>query len=227
MDISLNGGDDQGGPVDNEEDDDDDEPIVVTSAEVLQRLEHGWMNEKMSPELLPPLEQEKDAMLGQIKVMERNVTTLDKRDVRTDIHKLELERIKFVVVSYMRTRFFKVQRMSFTLYEAEMKRSRNQESILFKEEFTFLKNLVTRTADYFKATLISKMPPVLQKFEIKKFRVLPQFDAFVFFRVLQNQTVQVEVNDEILTIELEEGDLHFMRYEPIAHLLAGGAIHLV
>lgn len=31
----------------------------------------------------------------------------------------------------------------------------------------------------------------------------------------------------ILTIELEEGDLHFMRYEPIAHLLAGGAIHLV
>lgn len=45
MDISLNGGDDQGGPVDNEEDDDDDEPIVVTSAEVLQRLEHVRFDE--------------------------------------------------------------------------------------------------------------------------------------------------------------------------------------
>ncbi|OXA62086.1 DNA replication complex GINS protein SLD5 [Folsomia candida] len=224
MEISLQDGD----HVDDQDQDNDEEPMVLTSAEVLLRLEHGWMNEKMSPDVLPPLEQEKDAMLGQIKVMERNVITLDKKDVRTDIHKLELERIKYIVVSYMRTRFFKVQRMSFALYEAEMKRPRGEESVLFKEEFTFLKNLATRTADYLKETLISKMPPILQKFEIKKFRVLPQMDAFVFFRVVENQTVEVGISiDEFVTIDLEEGDLHFMRYEAVSHLVAGGAVQLI
>lgn len=142
--------------------------------------------------------------------------------------------------------------MSFALYEAEMKRPRGEESVLFKEEFTFLKNLATRTADYLKETLISKMPPILQKFEIKKFRVLPQMDAFVFFRVVENQTVEVGIsidewgflnllNDSFrkllcllhisfcrfVTIDLEEGDLHFMRYEAVSHLVAGGAVQLI
>lgn len=52
--------------------------LHLSPQEVFARLERGWMNEKLAPELLPPLEQEKDAMLRQIKVMERNIATLDR-----------------------------------------------------------------------------------------------------------------------------------------------------
>jgi hypothetical protein len=44
----------------------------------------------MAPELLPPLTEEKDAILRLMKTMQINLGTLDKADIRTGIHKLEV-----------------------------------------------------------------------------------------------------------------------------------------
>lgn len=56
----------------------------------------GWINEKLAPELLPPLTEEKDVMVKHMRIMERNLTKLDKTDVRTGIHQLEVTALSYL-----------------------------------------------------------------------------------------------------------------------------------
>ena len=56
------------------------------------------MNEKMSPELLPPLTHEKEAGFSVLNIMEKNLSKLEDTDVRTGIHRLEV--LFFTLIYY-------------------------------------------------------------------------------------------------------------------------------
>ena len=54
----------------------------LTAAEVLQKLEEAWLNEKHSPELQDSKIEIVECLLDQINTMEENLVKLKKGDVR-------------------------------------------------------------------------------------------------------------------------------------------------
>ena len=59
----------------------------LTAAEVLQKMEEAWMNEKHAPELLESKIEIIECMLDQIKTMEENLSKLKKGDIRAPVHR--------------------------------------------------------------------------------------------------------------------------------------------
>ena len=59
----------------------------LTAAEVLQKMEEAWINEKHAPELLESKIEIIECMLDQIKTMEENLSILKKGDLRAPVHR--------------------------------------------------------------------------------------------------------------------------------------------
>uniref|UniRef100_A0A161MJD3 Dna replication complex gins protein sld5 n=1 Tax=Triatoma infestans TaxID=30076 RepID=A0A161MJD3_TRIIF len=92
---------------DGEEEGEDEE--VLTASGVLQILSEAWINEKLCPELLPHKSEYVDVMMEQIVQMEENVSRLSSTDLRNLIHRQELERIRYLIRSYLRIRLTKIE----------------------------------------------------------------------------------------------------------------------
>ena len=87
----------------------------LTAAEVLQKLEDAWLNEKHAPELLESKIEIVECMLDQVRTMEENLAKVKKGDIRVPVHRMEIQRIKFMVNSYLRLRMRKIQSNIFSL----------------------------------------------------------------------------------------------------------------
>lgn len=80
----------------------------LTAAEVLNKLEQAWCNELLAAELLDYKTYIVECVMEQVKEMEKNLSHIRSDSFVAGIHKLELERIKYVLCSYLRTRLNKV-----------------------------------------------------------------------------------------------------------------------
>ena len=87
----------------------------LTAAEVLQKLEDAWLNEKHAPELLESKIEIVECMLDQVRTMEENLAKVKKGDIRVPVHRMEIQRIKFMVNSYLRLRLKKIQSNIFSV----------------------------------------------------------------------------------------------------------------
>ena len=114
----------------------------LTAAEVLQKLEDAWLNEKHAPELLESKMEIVECMLDQVKTieekhlylylihlhlvhlytcmlqvktMEENLAKVKKGDIRVPVHRMEIQRIKFMANSYLRLRMRKIQSNIFSV----------------------------------------------------------------------------------------------------------------
>ncbi|PRD28550.1 UNVERIFIED_CONTAM: Gins4 [Trichonephila clavipes] len=93
----------------NDAPEDNETEEMTTAAEVIQKLEEVWVNEKLSPELMQYEGELVDCMLDQIQYMETSLQKIQKEDFRIVFHKMELDRIKYVLSSYLRIRLEKVK----------------------------------------------------------------------------------------------------------------------
>ena len=93
----------------------------LTAGEVLQKLEDAWLNEKHAPELLESKMEIVECMLDQVRTMEENLTKVKKGDIRVPVHRMETQRIKFLVNSYLRLRLRKIQSNIFCLTSEQNK----------------------------------------------------------------------------------------------------------
>ncbi|XP_008566980.1 PREDICTED: DNA replication complex GINS protein SLD5-like isoform X2 [Galeopterus variegatus] len=84
------------------------EEMVLTPAELIARLEQAWMNEKFAPELLESKSEIIECVIEQLDHMEENVRRAKKGDLKVSIHRMEMERIRYVLNSYLRCRLLKV-----------------------------------------------------------------------------------------------------------------------
>ncbi|XP_050484510.1 DNA replication complex GINS protein SLD5 isoform X3 [Bombus huntii] len=79
--------------------DSDQEEEELTAQSVLLAIEEAWLNEKFAPEILPHRSDLIECMLQQITHMEENMKRLDKGDLRLMIHRMELDRIKYMIIA--------------------------------------------------------------------------------------------------------------------------------
>lgn len=206
--------------------DGEQEEEELTAQSALLAIEKAWLNEKFAPEILPHESDLVDCMLQQITHMEQNMKRLDKGDLRLMIHRMEIDRIKFVVSSYLRTRLEKIEKYTIHILSQELNRS-SEECYLTAAELQFAKEFLANIEALFKTIALQHMPGNFQVFEVNKFTVKPNMQAYVFLRT------NIRVNGIILPgsmdeeIDLEPGSQHIIQYSAIADLVKSGAVQLI
>ncbi|XP_076240265.1 DNA replication complex GINS protein SLD5 [Calliopsis andreniformis] len=179
------------------EDEQEEEELTAQSA--LLAIEEAWLNEKFAPEILPHQSDLVDCMLQQITHMEENMKRLDKGDLRLMIHRMELDRIKFVISSYLRARLEKIEKYTIHILSQEANRT----------------------------IALQHMPGNFQTFEVNKLSVKPNIHAYVFLKAngRANGIILPGLLDE--EIDLEPGSQHIIQYSAVADLVKNGAVQLI
>ncbi|XP_061842223.1 DNA replication complex GINS protein SLD5 [Nerophis lumbriciformis] len=213
--------------VSHEESQEDD----MTPAQLIAKLEDAWLNEKFSPELLANQSEVVECVMEQLTHMEENLLRVKKGDAKASIHRMEIDRIRFVLCSYLRSRLQKIEKFFPHVLEKEKSRSDGEPSLLSPEEFAFAKEYAANTESHMKSVALTHMPPVLQTLDMLKAVPAPCMDSFVFLRVRERQEnilVEPETDDQReYAVDLEEGSQHLMRYRTIAPLISSGAAQLI
>lgn len=211
--------------IDNEDDDNQEE---ITAVKVLQSVERAWLNEKFSPEILPNQIDHVDCLLEQIKEMEDNLAKLSKTDLKVDLHKLEMERIKFVVTSYLRTRLKKIECFCVKVLEEEANRS-EADAYLSPAELKFAKEFAQNADNHFD-TILRHMPQPYDTLDKNKKIIKPNLNSFVFLKCYKKidsviiKNISKGREEEII---LEDGSQHLMPYSSVAEFIKKGAAQLI
>nr|XP_009937011.1 PREDICTED: DNA replication complex GINS protein SLD5 [Opisthocomus hoazin] len=188
----------------------------------------AWLNEKFAPELLESKPEIVECVVEQLDHMEANLKRAKRGDLKVSVHRMEIERIRYVLISYLRCRLVKIEKFFPHVLEKEKSRAEGEPSILSPEEFAFAEEYMANTETYLKNVALKHMPPNLQKVSLLKSVPKPNLDSFVFLRVLERQEnilVEPEMDEQReYTIDLEEGSQHLIRYKTVAPLVASGAV---
>ncbi|XP_071948221.1 DNA replication complex GINS protein SLD5-like [Antedon mediterranea] len=213
--------------------DEEDEEVEMTAADLLTKLKEAWQNEKFAPELLETKIELVECMLEQLKHMEDNIKSCKKEDFRIILHRIEIDRIRYVISSYLRIRLQKIEEYVEHILENERKRKEDEPSCLSPEEMTYAKEFSESQELHFKSVVLNHAPPNLQGLEKEKtvFAPKPNMDSYVFLRVNEAQDqvlVEAETDEQQAdVVDFERGSQHIMRYKPIAELVANNAFSLI
>eukprot|EP00088_Acartia_fossae_P050509 TRINITY_DN56605_c0_g1_i1.p1 TRINITY_DN56605_c0_g1~~TRINITY_DN56605_c0_g1_i1.p1 ORF type:complete len:224 (-),score=68.65 TRINITY_DN56605_c0_g1_i1:62-733(-) len=203
----------------------EEELVELTAEEVLKQLEESWVNERNSPELLEPKTEIVECMLEQVAVMEQNLETLNKGDLRIFVHRMEISRIKFVINSYLRTRLDKIQ--NNFLYYAKARNSDNP-SRLSKQEEEFLESYKQCVGDLFQSLCLTHLQGDVDWSHHKVPE--PHLQSAVFIKVLE-EFEGLEISDHSgggrdEAVDLQVGDQRILQYSNISKLLDSGVVKL-
>lgn len=192
--------------------------------QVLQNLQNAWLNEKFAPELLPQRADMLELIFIQIAHLEENIAQLDKNDFRYIAHRIELERIKYIVTSYLRCRIKKIEAFTRAVLEEDDHRAVDKKR-MSDEERQYAETHMALIRKHFHQIAIQHMPANLQE-ESAREVVTPNLMSHIFLRANESvPAVVVGMNDE--EVDLEAGSLHIMPYKFASDLLLDEKIQLI
>lgn len=180
------------------------------------------MNEKHAPDILPYQGEMVDLMLGQLAHMEENLLAIDKNDFRRICHRMEIERIKFTVSSYLRCRLLKIEDFTQHIVTEERNRPADRKR-LSPAEMKFAEDYFGSIEKHFQQLALRHIPP--NQDDISKRIIRPNLMSNVFLRVLKSSGVVVNSNDE--EVDLSEQTQHMLPYQLISDLVIKGDVQLI
>nr|CAB3249065.1 DNA replication complex GINS protein SLD5-like [Phallusia mammillata] len=209
----------------------DSEDEQFTAAQVLEKLEEAWMNEKLSPNLMECKSEIVECILEQMQEMEDNINRAKKGDLKVSLHRLELDRIRYVLSSYLRCRLEKIEKHAPVLLEREKSKNDIEPSRLSPEEFAFAKEVAGNLETHLKMVVVKHMPRNLQNLDLPEIVPSPDLDHYVFLKVNKDEEgviIDAETEDHGADkVDLECGAQHLMRYKPIEALIENGTVSLM
>lgn len=202
----------------NEVEDDGEE--VMTAQAVLNILQEAWVNEHLAPELLPHKSEFVEVMMEQIEQMEENVNLLESNDLRSLIHKQELERIKYLMRSYLRLRLEKIELYSINLFKST--------GILSNEEVKFLKEYTTSTVETLKL-LCSDMPGIYSQMSSKEIEITPDLNKYVFVKSKETLRDALLIQDggSEEEVVVEKDSQHILPYSAVREQIKSSKMILI
>lgn len=169
-----------------------------------------------------------DLMLGQIAHMEENISQLDKNDFRFVAHQMELERIKYIASSYLRSRLRKIEAFTRHILDEDETRPPSQKR-LSEEERRFAESYAESISKHFHQIAIQHMPQNLRDdggSAKNREIVTPNLLSHIFLRANEQvNSVIVGSNDE--EVDLDTGSLHIMPYNLASTLVLDGKVQLI
>lgn len=132
-----------------EDDNNDSQDEQLTAAQLIVTMEEAWINEKFAPEILPHKNEVVELLLGQIQYFEERLEDLDNRDFQKNIRQMEIDRLRYLVSSYLRNRLEKIEEFAVKIVKEEERRlERQEEPYLTEAELEFARNYVESKCHY-------------------------------------------------------------------------------
>uniref|UniRef100_A0A182M0D5 DNA replication complex GINS protein SLD5 n=1 Tax=Anopheles culicifacies TaxID=139723 RepID=A0A182M0D5_9DIPT len=203
---------------------DDEEEIQMSSQEVLEALQRAWINEKFAPDMLPYEEALVEMVMIQLVHMEDNLETANKNDLLYIVHRMEVERIRFIVASYLRCRLQKLETYASHILDVESARPRNSKR-LSEAERKFTHDFHDSVETHFHELVTRHMPQNHQDDERAR-RVMPNLNTHVFARARQDVGEYSLAGGEH-SVNIRAGAVHLFRYRDIEPLVIEGQLELI
>ena len=166
--------------VDDDDGDDCNDGEEITAQKVLEFLETAWTNEICAPDILHHQSDMLELMMGQVAHMEENMKELDKNDFRYVVHQMELERIRYIIASYLRCRLRKIEMYSKHILNEESAREPDEKR-LSPEETKFALENYENVEEYFQQVALQYMPN-MQRSEADQRVIRPNLMSHVFIK---------------------------------------------
>ncbi|TPX69018.1 hypothetical protein SpCBS45565_g02732 [Spizellomyces sp. 'palustris'] len=195
----------------------------------VKALTQWWINERCAPEILPYQEHLVNNLLEMLNAQAENVEAQapDTPDgaFLLVIYQQEMERIKFVIRSYLRTRLAKIQKYTLHFLQEEECRGRlSNEEVAFAEKF---QELLER---HFMKSCLEELPAFLQRLDDETDDISmvnrPELDDAVICRVKEDVgAFQLDDSDE--TTFMKANNIYILQYKAIRRLLEDNKVDLV
>jgi len=163
-----------------------------------------------------------ELMMGQLTHMEENLQAIPSNDFRRIAHKMELERIKFIIAAYLRCRLQKIEDFTQYIISEEMKRSAENKR-LSEAETKFAEDYFESIEKHFQQLALRHIPP--QQDDVSKRIIRPNLMSNVFIKVIKSCGVVVNTNDE--EVDLSENSVHILPYQLVCELVNKGDVILI
>lgn len=122
-----------------------------------------------------------DLMLGQVSHIEENLKQLDKNDFRFITHKMELERIRYIIASYLRCRLEKIETYTSHILHEEESRP-DDEKRLSENEAKFAQEYFDSVEKHFFQIAVRHMPSSIHADDKRQRMVQPNLMSHVFLK---------------------------------------------
>ncbi|XP_058057675.1 DNA replication complex GINS protein SLD5 [Anopheles bellator] len=208
--------------VDHEAEEDDE--IQMSSQEVLESLQRAWINEKFAPDLLPYEESLVEMVMIQLVHMEENLASTNKNDLLYIVHRMEVERIRFIVASYLRCRLQKIETYASHILDTDSARPSDAKR-LSDAEHKFAVDFHESVENHFYQLVVRHMPQNHQDDERIR-RVVPNVDGHVFARARKNIGEYSLAGGEH-SLNIKSGSVHLFKYRDIEPLIVDGLLELI
>ncbi|KAF6040291.1 hypothetical protein EB796_001408 [Bugula neritina] len=176
-----------------------------SAAQVLDKLERAWMDEKMCPELLEHHMEFVDVMLEQLKELEVMISqATSKADIRVAAH---LEEFAQLIAS-----------------------DPIEQTKLTDDELTFVTGFWSNIKTHLDESAGKNMPENVRKINMDKMMIKPEYYKYVFIKVekpITGVTVSEPGGIEDEVVDFDEDDQQLLPYKTIQNLLMNGSVHLI
>lgn len=193
----------------------------------ISQLEAALRREKVSPEILLY----EDELVGKIitkieETQERiSLTNIENFEQQFDnlIHRLDLDRIKYLLSNYLRTRLIKIQNSAVHIILSD------QGHMLSTKEYSFVQKYFVIKTNHFKKTFLLKIPEDFRRIEPEENSISPDsgpdLDKHVFVKALED-IGRFELSSEE-RIDIKKDDVYLLQYALIKPLLANKKVDLI
>ncbi|KAJ0399344.1 hypothetical protein P43SY_001533 [Pythium insidiosum] len=204
---------------------DDDEHTPTTVAfdrenlnEDVERMKTLWINEANAPEVLPFDDEMVTEMLDQLKnqqeyvdsVAEDRATLNEERAFVNKLYQMEIDRLKFVLSSYLRTRLRKIERFAPHILSDPMLTQR-----LSQKEIQFAKQYAMLVENHVNELALGRFPDEHRSLDADGMVLEPDLDCFVFCES-KAPLRQLQCDDRgVEFVSMQEGDRHVLRYRAV------------
>ena len=210
-----------------------------TPKQVYLKLVEVISNEKESPELLEYEESVIECMIEQIQHMETNIRLLKAKlnTFCTEQHQSEIDRLQYVVNSYLRIRIRKIEKNCTTLIKLLKSDPRRAEKLMSLSEIKYLDSYFMNREKYLSKTIMGKINqtiPIQDAAHTFSLLELPRNDqdifdsTYVFVKALRQTEIIVDSEDgEHETVQLEPNSIHFLPYSSVRHYILNSSADMM
>ncbi|XP_010558447.1 PREDICTED: DNA replication complex GINS protein SLD5 [Tarenaya hassleriana] len=209
-----------------------DYETLISSSDV-ELLMRAWRNEKAAPEILQYEAALVERTKEQIELVEETIeeyVTSGIDPLVVSLYQMDLDRTQFLLRSYLRVRLMKIEKYMFHSLKSE-----DAERRLSEQEKTFARRCADDLAKHLEESVLLKLPENYQS--VLKQSVIsegddmvpqPHLDTFVVSKSKNFVSLNLyEEGESPETVEMEHGDLYFIRYKIIKRAVESGQIDLL
>ncbi|CAD5334379.1 unnamed protein product [Arabidopsis thaliana] len=204
----------------------DYETLMSTSD--VELLKRAWRNEKAAPEILQYEGALVDRAKEQIELVEETIEDYVENGIDplvVSLYQMDLDRAQFLLRSYLRIEKFMFHNLN----------SEEAERRLSEQEKVFATRCADDLAKHFEETVLLKLPENYQSVlkqslisEVDDMVPQPHLDTFVVCRSKNFVSLNLyEEGESPETVEMERGDLYFIRYKIVKRAIESGQIDLI